>query len=374
MREFYNIIPSIDKCRWLVSSSGLPFSRYDETVDGHLVEAFKYHFMEPTLWDSLDDGRINMRGITFVDGILVALPFPKFFNAGERPCTQDLDRRTAVMVSEKLDGSLISMYRIGSEIKAKTMLAPFGDTSVLATAYLATRPDVVAYSTELIDLGLSPMFEFVSPDMKIVLAYPVNDFAFLGARSMSSGEIHLAGDPSIPATPASIRTPRRFSSPEEVDAYLLEDGVEGVVEQYPNGTLVKRKSLHYLAMHDALNNLTPKTILRAIRDQRIDDIYGALDNAKATDAIVNVHAIEDEYFAEIRALEEAAEDYSIRYAYCPNSDIHSTVATKHIAWLIFQHRAKTKPAYDGKEFRKYAMKIMVERYKNSPDEGLPDEA
>jgi hypothetical protein len=50
------------------------------------------------------------------------------------------------------------------------------------------------------------------------------------------------------------------------------------------------------------------------------------------------------------------------------------VATKHIAWLIFQHRAKTKPAYDGKEFRKYAMKIMVERYKNSPDEGLPDEA
>ena len=76
-----------------------------------------YQILRPETFDH--PGLLECRGIKFdADGNLLARPFQKFFNLGERPegMPQDLDWSRPHRVLEKLDGTMIHPARLEGDI------------------------------------------------------------------------------------------------------------------------------------------------------------------------------------------------------------------------------------------------------------------
>eukprot|EP00551_Chaetoceros_affinis_P011450 CAMPEP_0203683068 /NCGR_PEP_ID=MMETSP0090-20130426/47326_1 /ASSEMBLY_ACC=CAM_ASM_001088 /TAXON_ID=426623 /ORGANISM="Chaetoceros affinis, Strain CCMP159" /LENGTH=387 /DNA_ID=CAMNT_0050552189 /DNA_START=181 /DNA_END=1344 /DNA_ORIENTATION=+ len=273
----------------------------------------------PTMWKSKtgkddsndsDDGRINMRGITFDDnGTLLALPFPKFFNNGEMDETSDLDLGNALWVCEKMDGSLISFFKVNGMLEVKTMKSVSGEVANFARRTLfngneekddavgdekkeaSVSPNrfshVLTFASSLIDIGLSPMFEFISPMNQIVIDYDEDDFVFLGARSMKTGRIYLPNEFET----INITVPRMMPV-DMIDNYLEEKNVEGVVITMQNGLMFKMKSSEYVQQHKAASKFAGKAkwIVSLIVNGEVDDIKGLLSKKKWTDNLKCINA------------------------------------------------------------------------------------
>jgi hypothetical protein len=100
--NYYNRIPSFEECKRICSECKY-FSHSSQEVHDEIIHSFKYTIGPVRkIWDGKeDDGRLNMRGITYDNsGNLLALPFPKFFNNGEIQQTKNLDINEAVHIVE----------------------------------------------------------------------------------------------------------------------------------------------------------------------------------------------------------------------------------------------------------------------------------
>ena len=183
----YLEIPSYEDCLQICKDH-VGFSHSKQEFKGDLIESFKYNIITPNMWDGF--GRLNMRGITFCNGELIALPWPKFFNRGEAPETTNVDFSKVKYISEKADGSLISFFRVAEDIELKSMKSVVSDVACSARKYVETREDILAFVEILLDRALSPMFEYIgNSNHKIVLNYEKEDLVFLGARSLLTGEL-----------------------------------------------------------------------------------------------------------------------------------------------------------------------------------------
>lgn len=348
----YQRIPSFEECKTICNNIN-KFSHSTQEIHGEKVHSFKYRLSFPSMWETksgkrldengddldndgvVDDGRINLRGITYDDnGNLLALPFPKFFNNGEVDETSNVDLRDALYVCEKLDGSLISFFKINGVLEIKTMksvtseVANFArrilfDNNVVSVNDEEKKQDgdstntnsnkfshVLKFASNLIDIGLSPMFEFVSPLNQIILNYDKDDFVFLGARSMKTGKIYLPHEFET----GNITVPRMMPA-NRIDEYLEEKNVEGVViTMKSSGLMFKMKSSEYVELHKSTSMCikTIKTtdrvdnIVKMVVDGTIDDVKGILSKRNLTDKLKRVKRIERKYINRYNVLENIA--------------------------------------------------------------------
>jgi len=138
--------------------------------------------------------RRECRGLIFCPktGKIVRRPLVKFFNVGERDETQlhRLDFSKSHNVYTKEDGSMIVPFEVehGSrQIRWGTKMG-LTEVSLKAEVFVAKNPKYQEFAKQCISRDISPIFEYVAPDNRIVLKYERESMILLAARHMITGE------------------------------------------------------------------------------------------------------------------------------------------------------------------------------------------
>lgn len=217
------------------------------------------------------------RGIIFDDkGTLLARPFPKFFNMDERPETAAgaLPWRDVCSVWEKVDGSCGILYRPpgGSQARLATPGSMESEQAERGTEILHSQ-----YSLKDLPDGVTPIFEIVYPENRIVVDY--GDQTFLSLLSVFNFDGTEWSPSAVDDLAKAIgcRRPRRYDySPNSGFQIPFEDNSEGYVIRFGNGFRVKVKSPEYVKIHSLLSELSYKNILEMVRENQYNDVVKQL--------------------------------------------------------------------------------------------------
>lgn len=234
--------------------------------------------------------------IDVVTGEVIARPWEKFFNFGQRDNRIDSD--APVEVTDKVDGSLGILYR-----------RPDGEFAIATRGSFASEQAL--HATELLNTKYAPMFEMetgiagdgyvaglvnqwthlfeiVYPDNRIVCNYgDMDDLVMLGAVHKQYG--HYEG-PTVAASmlgwPGPVTEVWKYD--RFVDALSFPDrqGKEGVVIR-SGRNIVKLKQADYVELHRIITNLSPKTIWEMLQQGKTigdicaeipDEFHGYVEN------------------------------------------------------------------------------------------------
>lgn len=208
---------------------------------------------------------LNCRGLVLRNEEVVARPFPKFFNMGEVETIPD----GPIWVSEKADGSLGIGY-IGPEgVSIATRGSFHSDQATWATAWLKKKENEHLRLEILaaIDRGITPLFEIVYPENRIVLDYQ----GFEGLIFLTGFSIDEASDRRIPWSGRSAD----FFMMEKFDVEILAEmerpNMEGFVLLFEDGTRLKYKFEEYIRLHRIVTGVTERTVWDYLSSNRSID-------------------------------------------------------------------------------------------------------
>lgn len=267
------------------------------------------------------------RGITFdSNGNLAGLPLHKFFNVGEREETQEhnlkWDQVTAVF--EKIDGSLIHTVNDNGNLLLKSKKTFDSAVAVAATQWLNERPILKRHITDIVNDGLTLIFEWVSPEHRIVIRHPEQKLILLHVRNHETG--HYADPNSLAALARVIGLEYRpvvteFHVDGVFDYTLMKNAletrkdIEGWVIQFNNHEMVKAKTKWYLDLHHAITFVRERDIAKMVANETVDDYKSFLSSNG--ESIEPVLAIEHQVVTmltyiekEIREIVEADKELS----------------------------------------------------------------
>lgn len=236
----------------------------------------------------IDEGaaiRRECRGLVFCNKTkrILRRPFHKFFNIGQReetlPANVDLSKPHVVL--DKLDGSLIAPFRDhqGTIIWGTKMCAM--DFHERVAAFVSTQPQYTMFVNQCLRYNLSPCFEYVGPENRIVLNYQEEDLFLTALRDINTGEYVSYKEMALEAERLNVPYVRAFDSWNNIDEFIeharnLED-VEGFIVRFNDGTMVKAKCDWYVQIHRAKEKiLFDRHIVEMILDETIDDVKSML--------------------------------------------------------------------------------------------------
>lgn len=134
--------------------------------------------------------RRECRGLIFdKEGKLISRPFHKFFNVNERPETQSnmIDISKPHMIMEKMDGSMIRPVPINGEIRFGTKMG-ITEVAMQVEEFVAKNTKYKDFAKWCVENGLTPLFEWTSPNNQIVLPYENDQLTLLAVRHNITGE------------------------------------------------------------------------------------------------------------------------------------------------------------------------------------------
>lgn len=293
----------------------------EQSVGSRNFVIVSYMISNPELWDK--PYGIEARGITFDadTGECVARPFEKFFNLGENKYTQPqdiaalIDFSSQVYVAEKADGSMVTPVRIDDEfIIFKTKKSFYSDTANCANEH--APENVRRLSAGLLDAGWTPIFEFTSPDWKIVLDYGTDhEFTFLTARNIETGEyidpqyaqflceqegVDMVDTVVYPRAGSGYGDAIMTDLPRYAANYEPEPGERGMEGWviYTDARRVKIKTQWYCDRHHLID-LRERDFAEMVYDEKADDIMAELIAADAKmDRVEEIQAIIVQTFKE----------------------------------------------------------------------------
>ena len=236
---------------------------------------------------------LNLRGTAFNNetGEIVRLPYHKFFNYGEKP-EQDkkLSFNTLHAITQKLDGSMLSPIFTESGFVWATR-AGVTDVSKLVDKFLNGHHKESTYKEFIFSCriaGMTPVFEYCSPENRVVLSYPEPQLVLTGIRCMETGAYNSYKLIEYLGKLWDIPVVKSYKSvqPEEFKEFLkqifeLKDD-EGVVIRFESGTMknhmIKVKAEEYVKMHKTLDNLKwTHDVMQLVFCGMIDDCLSLLD-------------------------------------------------------------------------------------------------
>lgn len=249
--------------------------------DGYIVIDYVYAGN-----DTFDHpARVECRGLKFdADGPVLARPFQKFFNVGERAgvMPHELDFSQPHVVMDKLDGSMIHPALVDGEVVFMTRM---GRTDVARACESLHLTDRLKRAFALYCSGqCTPIFEWTAPQNRIVVPYPESRLTLLAARNNVSGTylsralLHdLAA--SLGAPLVGEHAPHA-SATDLVAAARAMRGAEGFVVAFAGGLMVKAKAEEYVLKHRAKESvLQEKNVLALVLRDDIDDVLPLLEDS-----------------------------------------------------------------------------------------------
>jgi hypothetical protein len=225
------------------------------------------------------ENELHLRSILCsADGEIISSGFPKFFNYGEnKDVDQSLIRAIAagrVTYSEKLDGSLIIRDIINGNVVFRTRGSHnLGSFEEPVMTLIKEKYPILLDSNFGSTLNCSMLFEFISPDNKIIVSYSKPEIYFLGAMILFHGDLKpkfypantfgkLSEKMGVPVPP----TYKLSGSVQSiVDHIGMWEGSEGVVvnilgEDGDTYSLVKIKCREYVKLHSLRYHLSESKI------------------------------------------------------------------------------------------------------------------
>lgn len=223
------------------------------------------------------------RGIIFdtATGKILSRRFSKFFNLGEKPDTTDLDVSKPHHVLDKLDGSMISPLMVGGGIRWASKMG-ITDVAMQAEIFVQNRPEYLALAQECLADGMTPIFEWMSTQNRIVLDYGPDQLTLVAVRHNETGDYvqretlewkaQTLGIPLVAAVSTSLSSVSQF-----VEDLRQKENVEGVVITFADGHMVKVKTDWYVQLHRAKDKIArERHLIALILDDGLDDLLPAL--------------------------------------------------------------------------------------------------
>jgi len=230
-------------------------------------QVINYQFVTPTTFDIPE--ALEARGIKFdLDGNIIARPFHKFFNLFEKQGIDELDWDIVASVETKWDGSMIHPVLLPYGPKQIRLMTRAGFSEQAQLAYdTAMTPNLEAEMLSYILNGYTPLYEFVSPNNRIVVKYEKPQLQLLAVRHMKTGEYIGLDWQGMNETPQELL--------ERVKALK---GDEGVVVVWPNGHRIKIKADEYVTLHRAKAMLEREiNVIRCIFEGVVDDLVASVN-------------------------------------------------------------------------------------------------
>lgn len=190
------------------------------------------------------------------DGDVVALSFPKFFTYGD-PLAPVIPPDDPVVVTDKVDGSLGILYPTPDGPAVATKASFFSEQAVHATKLWRDR-----YSEVQIPAGVTPLFEIIYPNNRMVVDYHgQDDLVLLGGMQIDTGWFVRADRMAAWMTwPGPVVESYEFATFADALQAPPRDGKEGFVVQAVDGTRIKLKQDDYLALHRILTSVTARSL------------------------------------------------------------------------------------------------------------------
>lgn len=290
---------------------------------------------------------LECRGLKFDrGGKIIARPFHKFFNVGEKLRPEDIDWAAPHHVLAKLDGSMVHPVLLDGALVFMTRM---GATKQAVFAQSHAGSQVLELSRHLLEAGITPIFEFTSPETRVVIAYDTAGLTLLAAREIVSGaylpqaELERLGrqfDVPLVATLGSLTDPARF-----IMGARGEEGIEGYVIAFESGFRLKLKTAAYALRHKALSGIEhEKNILAWVATEAVDDVLPLLA-PEIADRVRAYHATVGSRVSELAA---AIAAFTTENAGLPRKDFADLTFRqfdRRLAPTVFA-------ALDGKDIRK----------------------
>lgn len=219
--------------------------------------------------DAWDEYTKMSRGlITTEEGEVVARPFEKFFNVGEKEYTKvkNLPKEDPE-IYEKMDGSLGILYWWNDQPYIATRGSFTSDQAVFGTHWLYEN---INYHE--LDKHLTYLFEIIYPANRIVVNYGDRaELVLLAIKNIESGEeidyIREAKHLGVSYAPR-LESPPTEDPVKELKSILphLDSNREGFVVKFSDGLRVKMKGDEYVRLHRIVTDLSSKRIWEYLKD------------------------------------------------------------------------------------------------------------
>jgi len=230
---------------------------------------------------------LELRGITFVSngsGYTRYLMLPKFFNLDQHEPVSfhNLKDLPVKLVQEKADGSMIGFIRLDGVLYPRTKNSFTSPQVKFVNDFLGHNPAYQSFIHKCINLELAPVFEICSPLNMIVLNYSETSLPLLQLRDLNTGDLldiynhELVSDHEIKVVDKLENLP--LSHWVEQAETVTEK--EGWVITFENGLMVKVKTVWYWNLHHLVTEVVGREnlLIRAVLENRIDDLLARLDN------------------------------------------------------------------------------------------------
>ena len=227
----------------------------EETVNGKKFTIVSHVAADGELWKK--PFAKEARGITFNErGDCVCRPFEKIFNVNETDDTQisKLDFNGAFL-TKKYDGIMITPVLVGDDVVFKSKNSFLSE--VAKTANRTASNKLKEFCTTLLVQGITPIFEFIHPDLRIVKDYDARpQFVLIGARRMDDGK-HVDIDRLAMKYDEPCVVVVRFNFNMDAVLHAIEHSTSeaGFVVVLANGERVKFKTRLYENAYQALTGL-----------------------------------------------------------------------------------------------------------------------
>lgn len=269
--------------------------------------------------DSFDDPiRRECRGLKFgSNGTLIARPFGKFFNIGERQETQPnlIDFAKPHIVMDKLDGSMVHPAIVDDEVVLMTRMGRSDHARQAESLFLT--PELAGKCRDLLEAGITPIFEYTGPKNRIIIRYEKAELTLLAARHTFEGG-YLARDFLIDQA-ASMSVPVVLEIASEwqsamafLDFVRVIQGKEGFVirfmDEHPERLLLKAKGEDYVLKHKSKEAITlEKNVLALILTNGLDDVLPLLSEEEQQSLEEYRHAVQAGLEKTVQMVEQIVE-------------------------------------------------------------------
>jgi len=237
----------------------------------------------PTVTDKASAIRRECRGMIFdLNGKLIARRYHKFFNLGEREDLMSIDISKPHVIMNKLDGSMVTPIKLADgSIRWGTKMG-ITDVSMQAEVFVASRPLYEKFSQDYIDLGYTPIFEWISRKQRIVIDYPEDNLILTAVRDNDSGRYLNYNQLNTIRIIFRIPVVDVLKPIDDLNNFVEKlrkrEDIEGVVLRFDDGHMVKIKTDAYVSLHRAKSLLdNERDVIELVLDQKEDDLIALLN-------------------------------------------------------------------------------------------------
>ncbi len=227
---------------------------------------FIYNYSAKTQYEQIwNEVTLACRGLILdVDGEVVARPFGKFFNLGER-ANQKIPVEP-FEVYEKMDGSLGISYWLNNELKIATRGSFISEQSQKAMRILQKK---YPNAHKKINKKYTYLFEIIYPENRIVVDYGIKeDLVLLAVIETATGKEMPLEDVGFPIV-------KKYDGLQDINQLktLEEPNREGFVIKFESGFRLKVKFEEYVRIHKVISQVSTISIWEYLKTgQSFDEI------------------------------------------------------------------------------------------------------